>query len=224
MRKTKAASAKTSIASKHWRLLGGVAAGVVTWLIVRHLGVPKSSQVLIGWDVGAGIYLVLVWRLLLTASEAEVRARAAQEDEGPSVMLAIVLTAIVASLAAVVAAMINARGSAYGVRMLTAACAGATLLISWVVLQSVFVLHYAHRHFGDGPGKGGFGFPGEPASTYRDFVYLAFSVGATFQVSDNSVRTSRLRNLVTTHAVTAYFYNTAILALGINIIAGIVGQ
>jgi uncharacterized membrane protein len=96
-------------------------------------------------------------------------------------------------------------------------------VLSWLVLQSVFVLHYAHRHFGGGAGKDGIGFPGEPASTYMDFVYLAFSVGATFQVSDNSILTSALRRLVTAHAATAYFYNTAILALGINIIASVVG-
>ena len=57
-----------------------------------------------------------------------------------------------------------------------------------------------------------------------DFAYLAFSVGATFQVSDNSVLTLPLRKLVTAHAATAYFYNTAILALGINIIASLIGS
>jgi hypothetical protein len=70
-------------------------------------------------------------------------------------------------------------------------------------------------------GKGWHLFPGEPASTYLDFVYLAFSIGATFQVSDNNVLTAKLRNLVTAQAVCAYFYNTAILALGINIIASV---
>ena len=104
-----------------------------------------------------------------------------------------------------------------------AACAGATLVLSWLVLQSVFVLHYAHRHFGDGKSKGGIQFPGEPPTSYMDFAYLAFSVGATFQVSDNSILTAKLRRLVTAHAATAYFYNTAILALGINIIASLVG-
>ncbi len=96
------------------------------------------------------------------------------------------------------------------------------------MLQSVFVLHYAHRYFGDddrdGSPNGGFSFPGEPAKTYMDFVYLSFCIGATFQVSDTSVETSRLRNLITAHAAICYFYNTAILALGINIIAGVVAR
>ena len=57
-----------------------------------------------------------------------------------------------------------------------------------------------------------------------DFVYLAFCVGATAQISDPSVATTRLRNLVTTHAAIAFFYNTTVLALGINILAGLIGH
>jgi uncharacterized membrane protein len=138
-------------------------------------------------------------------------------------MLLVVLAAIVASLGAVVDAMIVAKDAAGATKAFIAASAGATLVLSWLVLQSVFVLHYAHRHFGEGASKGGIQFPGEPPSGYMDFAYLAFSVGATFQVSDNSILTSKLRRLVTAHAATAYFYNTAILALGINIIASLVG-
>lgn len=211
------------ITASHWRLLAACLVGVVGWGTARALAAPQASHVLIGWDLGAAAYLALTWRLFLKADEKKVRLMAAREDEGRSVILMIVLAAIVASLWAVVDAMIAARTSGSTVKALIAGCAGATLVLSWLVLQSVFVLHYAHRHFGEGDGKDGIGFPGEPASTYMDFVYLAFSIGATFQVSDNAVLTSRLRRLVTAHAATAYFYNTAILALGINIIASVVG-
>lgn len=211
------------IGSSHWRLLVGVVVGVAAWAAALWLNAPRGAHVLLGWDAGAVVYLALTWRLFLRADEAEVRGRAAQEDEGRSVLLMIVLAAIVASLVAVVDAMIAARTASGSTKAFIAASAGATLVLSWLVLQSVFVLHYAHRHFGDGKGKGGIAFPGEPPSSYMDFAYLAFSVGATFQVSDNSILTSRLRRLVTAHAATAYFYNTAILALGINIIASVVG-
>jgi len=210
--------------TRHWRLWVAAAVGCLGWFLARRLNTPVSTHVLIGWAAGALTYILLTWRLFLTADEAEVRRRAAREDEGPSLMLVIVLIAILASLAAVVSAMLHARVAGHGAKTVTAACAGVTLILSWIVLHSVFVLHYAHRHFGDGTGKPGFLFPGEPARTYRDFVYLAFSIGATFQVSDNNVLTAKLRNLVTAQAVSAYFYNTAILALGINIIAGLVGS
>lgn len=213
---------ESSTISRHWRLMAAAVAGVAGWLAARHLNAPVSTHILIGWDVCALFYVTTTWHLFLTADEAEVRRRAAQEDEKPSQILLIVLAAILSSLVAVVAAMLHARSAGPDIKAITAACAGVTLVLSWVVLHSVFTLHYAHRHFGDGTGKPGIMFPGEPASTYLDFVYLAFSIGATFQVSDNNILTTRLRNLVTAQAVCSYFYNTAVLALGINIIAGLV--
>jgi len=210
-------------AASHWRLAAGFAAGIIAWSAAKYFGAPRGSHLLLGWDSAALVYLLTSWSLFLKADEAEVRSRAAQEDEGVPILLLIVLAAIVASLAAVVDAMIVAKTAADATKAFIGACAGATLVLSWLVLQSAFVLHYAHRHFGDGKGKGGIGFPGEQPSSYMDFAYLAFSVGATFQVSDNSILTSKLRKLVTAHAAAAYFYNTAILALGINIIASLIG-
>jgi uncharacterized membrane protein len=223
MAKSRPTKLESTAISRHWRLWAAALAGLAGWLAARHLNAPVSSHILIGWDACALVYVVTTWHLFLKADEAEVRRRAAAEDEKPSSILLIVLAAILSSLVAVVAAMLNAKTAGAETKAVTAACAGITLVLSWVVLHSVFTLHYAHRHFGDGKGKLGFLFPGEPASTYRDFVYLAFSIGATFQVSDNNVLTSKLRNLVTAQAVCAYFYNTAVLALGINIIAGLVG-
>jgi uncharacterized membrane protein len=210
-------------AAAHWRLAAGLAAGIIAWALAKYFGAPRGSHVLLGWDAAVIVYLLTTWALFLKAPEAEVRSRAAQEDEGVPVLLLIILAAIVASLAAVVDAMIAAKDAASAAKAIIATSAGATLILSWLLLQSVFVLHYAHRHFGDGSGKPGIQFPGEQPSGYMDFAYLAFSVGATFQVSDNSILTSKLRKLVTAHAATAYFYNTAILALGINIIASLIG-
>jgi uncharacterized membrane protein len=223
MAKARSTRAESLAISRHWRLLAAGLAGVFGWLAARHLNTPVSTHILIGWDVCALIYAVTTWHLFLTADEAEVRRRAAAEDEKPSQILLMVLAAILSSLVAVVAAMLHSRSAGPDAKAITAACAGVTLVLSWVVLHSVFTLHYAHRHFGDGTAKPGILFPGEPASTYLDFVYLAFSIGATFQVSDNNILTAKLRNLVTAQAVCAYFYNTAVLALGINIIAGLVG-
>jgi uncharacterized membrane protein len=155
-----------------------------------------------------------------------VRERAAREDERRGVILALVVVAVIAALSAIIAALIEVRTLANAHRNAVTALAAATLLVSWLVLQSVFVAHYAHRHFNTleaGIPTGGIIFPGQPARTYMDFVYLAVCVGATAQVSDPGVATTRMRNLVTTHAAIAFFYNTTVLALGINILAGLIG-
>jgi uncharacterized membrane protein len=207
--------------TRHWRLGAGVVAGAAGWVGAQRLGWPGAAPMLAGWVGGAVVFLGLTWRLFLTADEARVRARAALEDEKTPVILVVILAAVVASLGGIVMAMIESKTGTSFEKSLVAALAGLTLVSSWLVLQTVFVVHYAHRHFG-GAKTEVFGFSGDPPKSYLDFVYLSFCIGATFQVSDMTVNTTRLRNLITAHAAAAYFYNTAILALGINIIAGLV--
>lgn len=207
----------------HWRLAVALAVGIVVWMTANYFGAPRGARLLLAWDSAALVYLLTMWTLFIRSDEAKLRSRAALYDERTPVLMLIVLAAIVASLGAVVDSMIVVKEAPSGARALIIGSAGATLILSWLVLQTVFVLHYAHRHFGAGKDKGGIQFPGEQPNSYLDFAYLAFSIGATFQVSDNSILTSKLRRLVTAHAAAAYFYNTAVLALGINIIASLIG-
>lgn len=210
-------------ALSHWRLAVALGVGIIVWIAGNYFDAPRGARSLLAWDAAALAYLLTMWILFIRAGEAELRSRAARYDEGVPVLLLIVLAAIVASLAAVVDAMIVAKDAPSDAKGVIIAAAAATLILSWLVLQTAFVLHYAHRHFGAGKGKG-IEFPGEQPTSYLDFAYLAFSVGATFQVSDNNILTSKLRRLVTAHAAAAYFYNTAVLALGINIIASLIGR
>ncbi len=219
-----AANTKVSrLTDGRWRLLAAVAAALIGFSAADAAGTPVPAHLLIAWNAGAACYLILAWRLFLTTAPAQVRRLAEREDEARSVMLGIVLSLVLASLVAIVQALIIVRDAPPDEQGLVAGMAGLTLLSSWLLLQSIFVLHYAHRHFGDAKGEG-FDFPGEPAKDYMDFVYLSFCIGATFQVSDTTVKTARLRNLITAHAATAYLFNTAILALGINILGSLVGK
>jgi len=211
----------------HPRLFVGVAVGLCAWLGATLLHAPSPARGLIGWNAGALTYLGAIWTLYLRAGEAEVRERAARHDEGRGVILAIAILAILASLGGIVGALSAVAGESAAQHHLVDALAALTLISSWFVLQSLFVAHYAHRHFQEeaaSGGKSGFTFPGEPPRTYLDFAYLAICVGATAQVSDPGVQTTSLRSLVTAHAITAFFYNTAVLALGINILSGLLGH
>ncbi len=211
----------------HWRLGLGLLTGLAAWVASFVLGAPAPARALIGWNLGAIVFVLAMSRLFITASQAEVRDRAARQDETRGVILILVTIAIGASLAAIVAALVGVKGQPAPTRILVTALAGLSLVTSWAVLQSVFIVHYAHRHFQaveKGGAGAGFKFPGDPPSTYLDFAYLAVCIGATAQVSDPSVQTTALRNLVTAHAVTSFFYNTAVLALGINILSGLLNH
>jgi uncharacterized membrane protein len=211
----------------HPRLLFGVFVGIFSFWLLRTLGASLQTAALSGWNLGAATYLVAIWQLYLITGEDDVRARAARHDEPTLVILTLAGAAILASLTGVYFALHAARGSHGAAHDLPVALSASTLASSWLVVQSLFIGHYAHRHFQVVAARGegaGFQFPGDPPGTYLDFAYLAICVGATAQVSDTGVQSRGLRNLVTAHAVASFVYNTAVLALGVNILSGLLGQ
>jgi uncharacterized membrane protein len=211
--------------SSHWRLAVAGLIGIVAYQAGGMANVPGKLQILTAWDAAAATYVGLLWLLFLRNDEQAIRIRASQQDETAGVILLIAATAIIASLGGIVAVLADLK-SHRGDTQVTASMVALTLALGWALQQSLFVPHYAHRHFAEEakrPGSG-FGFAGDPPRSYLDFVYLSFTIGATFQVSDNTVGCSRLRNLVTAHGALAYVYNTAILAIGINLLASVVTQ
>lgn len=205
-----------------WRLVWGVAAGVAAALSALAVPTLKPHAWLVGWDAGALVYLIGMWSMFLRSDENHIRARAELQDIRAAAVVVVVLASLAFSLGGIFSALYAARGVTGYVKEITMIFVAATLVLGWLVLQTVFVAHYAHRHFAEvreNP-EHGIGFPGQQPHSYLDFAYLAFSVGATFQVSDNTIGSTRLRNLVTAHAAAAYIYNTAILAVGISLVAG----
>ena len=157
-------------ALSHWRLAAAFVAGLITWAVTKFIGGPDGAGFLLAWDVAALVYLATMWTLFIRSDERELRSRAARYDEGVPVLMLIVLAATAASLGAVVDAMLAAKHLSSDAKGVIIGSAVATLVLSWLVLQTVFVLHYAHRHFGAGEDKGGIQFPGEQPSRSLDFA------------------------------------------------------
>ncbi len=212
-----------------WRAILAGMVGPLAWGAAAALRTPPGAAALVGWICAAITYLVPTWYMFLHDDEARVRSRAGRADETPWGITIVILAAIVASLGAIAIALHEGKAKTGALPPVAlAGLAGATLVSGWLVLQSLFTLHYAHRYFGDRDGDGtadqGINFPGDPPRTYRDFVYVAICIGATFQVSDFDITHARFRNLVTVHAALAFFFNTMVLAFGINILGALVGQ
>jgi uncharacterized membrane protein len=209
----------------HGRLALAAGAGVLGGAAAVGLGRPIGLGVLIGWNLACLVFLPLTWRLF-SADEATVRAHAGIEDQGAPIMTALVMGAVAASIGATVFALNESKGG--GSRLWPLGLSVSTLVMSWLVIQTVFALRYAHAYFGDGNRDGsidgGVKFPGEPPSDYRAFIYMAVCIGSTFQVSDFNILTNDYRSLVTTHAVISFAFNVAVLALGVNMVAAVIGQ
>jgi uncharacterized membrane protein len=214
-----------------WRIFAAAAGGVAAgWAAADRL--LPGSALLVGWVAFAAIYLVTTGWMLLTSDEATVRHNAALEDETKGILTTLILTAVAASVAVAFLALRDARFLSsrhmQSDQGWVLAFSISTLVLSWLLAQCLFTLHYAHRYFGDtntdGAPDGGIAFPGEPPRTYRDFIYVAVCVGSTCQVSDFDITSSRIRGLVTAHALFSFAFNTMIVAMGINILAGMLSQ
>jgi len=216
---------------RRWRLFAAAAGGVAAGWAAAHRLLPGSA-LLVGWVAFAALFLATTGWMLLTTDEATMRHHAAKEDENKGILTALILAAVAASVAVAFLALrdskfLSSRHMENG-QWWVLALSVSTLLLSWLLAQCLFTLHYAHRYFGDsdtdGKPDGGIDFPGEPPRTYRDFIYVAVCVGATCQVSDFDITSSRIRGLVTMHALFSFAFNTMIVAMGINILAGMLGS
>ncbi|SMH33305.1 DUF1345 domain-containing protein [Azospirillum agricola] len=203
-----------------------VAMAAALWL--RPVG-----ALLVGWDVGVALYIVVASALMSRATVASMRRRAQRLDPGKWGVLAGAVLAALASLVAIAVELIAAKGSPHA--GLSAGLAAVTVLLSWAFLHVFFAQHYAHDYWLDGTGQGGrapdgqppdgrsLDFPGNDAPDYLEFLYFSFTVGMTAQVSDVTTRTAAMRRLVLMHGALSFLFNTAVLALGVNLAAGLVG-
>jgi uncharacterized membrane protein len=191
-------------------------------------GVVESltTRMLIAWNAGVLFYLVVVGVMMARASPEQMRWRANLEDEGQVTILVLVIVAAVASLIAIVAELSLAKELTQTERLLHVTLATATIFSSWAFTHTMFALHYAHDFYLDQesgePRVGGLEFPGTEMPGYGDFVYFSFVIGTSAQTADVSFTNSAMRRIGLIHCVLAFLFNTTLLALTINIGAGMI--
>ena len=175
------------------------------------------------WDVLALTDIILSWRVILKKDARITVQNARLQDSSRSVILFFVILTSVISLVAIAFLIKSAKHSALYNANSILFFAFITLAISWVLVHTVFTIHYAHLYYSetDGGHKGGLDFPNEKNPVFTDFAYYSFVVGMTFQVSDTQVTSRSMRKLTLAHSIIAFVFNTFILALAINIIAGL---
>jgi uncharacterized membrane protein len=205
------------------RLIVAISIGVLT-----AFALPSSSGAAVrfvaGWDAGSIILLALAWSIVWTSSPAETRRRAGLQDPGRTLVWVLVLVASTFSLFAGSVLLRRAKTlaspeEAGGVVVL---CLIA-VLSSWALTHTSYALRYAHLYYrDDDEGVGGLVFPGDGAPDAFDFTYFAFTIGMCFQVSDVCVTSKQIRRATLGHAILSFAYNTAVLALALNLVFGMV--
>lgn len=175
--------------------------------------------VLAGWDVAALAYLAWTW-LTINKMDGETTERhALREDPSRPAADAVILFAVIGSLAAVAVMLAHSSGR-QGAAMIIGICFSiVSIIVSWMTLHTLFVLHYAERYYLEP--VGGVTFVDTKKPTYRDFAYLAFTIGMTYQVSDTQLSAKNLRRIALRHALLSYVFGTVIVAATVNLVAGL---
>jgi uncharacterized membrane protein len=206
------------------RVYLGAAVGIaLLWFLPRSI--PEPVRETTAWCLGAAVYLVLAFRLMTRCHSDRIKLRAGIHDDSGVLILGLIVLAIFSSFSAIFGLLIEAKAASSHAKMLYVGLAAGTIFISWMVMQVAFAIHYAHQYYRPDhamPGINGLDFPKDVHPDYWDFFYFSTSIGAASQTSDVNINSKELRRLVTLHAIVAFFFNVAVVALMINLAASLV--
>ncbi len=174
-----------------------------------------ATRIVVGWDIGVGVYLALAAGIFIIEDVAHIRRQAALQDEGAVAILILTASAALTSLGAI---LVELGGAGKDPKHL--ALAVLTIVLSWAFTHVIFALHYAHEFYQAEEGSGrGLAFPGDGDPDYWDFLYFSLVIGMTSQVSDVAVTSKSIRRTVAAHGVVSFVFNATLLALTVNIAA-----
>jgi uncharacterized membrane protein len=198
------------------RLLVCLAGGLLAAGLATIAGVPEIAA-LAGWTVAAGSLLVWVWRISWPRDHDGTK-RLAEEEGRTRVTDAVVLTAAVISLAAVVEALVRS-GTMDAVGVAVVVLGVVVVIVSWGLVNTVFALKYAREYYSGGDGGIDFGQREPPA--YSDFAYVAFTVGMSFAVPDTQLAATSIRKVALGHALLSYLFGTVVIAVAVNLVTNL---
>ena len=195
----------------HWPLVGLllIAVSSVAWPM------PGGwlSRLALGWDVGVALFLIeCAVKAGRTRSVDDIRQRSAALDEAGPAVLPLALLAGVASIVVVIGEAMQATGG-------RAILALVTVALSWLFVHVMFAFHYAHEFYSageKGKDRGGLMFPGGEDPDYWDFLHFSLIIGVASQTADIEISDKGLRRTSTVHSLTAFVFNTVVVALTVN--------
>lgn len=205
-------------------LIAGAAVGVaLIWLAPQ---MQISTRLILGWDSASLTFLALIVAHMVEHTPTDIRQQAAVDDEGRGFILALVLAASAASVWAISLELSQAKEAHAWLRAAHVVLGFLTVIVSWFMVQMIFALHYAHEYYGVDERDGardaeGIEFPGHEAPDYWDFLYFSVVIGVACATADANITSKGLRRISTVHCLVAFAFNTIIVALTINLTAGL---
>lgn len=219
--------------NRGYRLLISLVAGVLVFLLTKAL-YTYGLSFLYGWISFASASLFFTWTTILVREPEQTGVIAREQDDKAWIIFLLVISAAFISLFAIILLLQGLPSYSKRGLNLHIILSMVAVALSWVLIHSIFTIRYAHLYY-DFPDKnkkmtgeksfaGGLQFPGGEAPDFLDFAYFSFVIGMTFQVADVNITGRTIRRLALLHGFLSFIYNTAIIALSINIISGLIGK
>ena len=208
----------------HVRFSIAVGVGALAGLLLPHTLLLQTRLVL-GYDIGAICLLALAWLVITYATPHSIHTTAQRQDLSRTVIFGLVLFCALGSMGANLFTLASTKGDdvPHAAKLGHAAVSVVAVLCSWFLTHTTFALHYARRYYQavdrrtHPESPGGLKFPNEGQPDYWDFAYYSFVIGMCFQVSDVSAVSRQMRRLTLAHSILSFFFNTAVLALAVNV-------
>jgi uncharacterized membrane protein len=181
------------------------------------------SRVLVGWDTGVTLFLVLVYIWMSRLTAEQICSRYIEEDETAPFLLVVVTVAALLSLIAIVEPLASLRHVVGRERIGHFALAAATLIDSWLLVPTMFTTHYADMFYSVGKAERPLSFPQTEMPAFWDFAYFSFTIAAACQTADVLTTRSSIRKVVIAHELISFLFNASILGFAINVTAGLIG-
>jgi uncharacterized membrane protein len=196
----------------------------ITFLFVIYKNIDTLSCIMITWDAFSISLLIIDWIIFCSTPIQQIRAKAKAEDSSSVLISVIVIVSAFASMLAVILLLVSKDEEAKPLHII-AAITG--MVFSWLLVHTIFTVRYAHLYYSDNESNanihaGGLEFPEkEDKPDFLDFAYFSFVLGMTFQVSDVQITSKNFRRLALLHGLLSFAYNTVIVAITINVVAGL---
>ncbi len=206
------------------KLLFAICMAAIVFFLLKLTNIEMQCRMILAWDAFCLTMIALSWALFFSTGEKELCDVVAVQDEGLKVIFTIVLVALCFSVFATLL-LLSSQSEPYMDKILYMTITLSPVLLSWILLHTIFTIRYAHLYhdhnsLATGSNVGGISFPSKEAPDYVDFAYFSFVIGMTFQVSDVQVESRVIRRFVLMHSLISFVFNTIIVALTINTIAG----
>jgi uncharacterized membrane protein len=202
------------------RLAVCLACGVVAFIVALAL-TEWQVAVLAGWDVSAAVFITIVFIDIRGKDAAATEKAARAEDDSRTAAEAILVGASVFSLVGVAFALIAASSAHGAVKSGMTALVVVSVVLSWAAVHAVFTLRYARLYYA---ADGGIDFHSDVPPDYGDFLYVALTIGMTFQASDTDLNAKTIRMTAIRHALLSYLFGVVVLGTTINVIATLLSK